>query len=182
MTVEKCISLCHGYTYVGVEYGRECYCGNSFESGTTAPDSDCSFTCPGNAFEFCGAGDRLTVYSLQAAGSGTTASTSATATPTPTAKARVGRYRYVGCQTDDVNARVLNGPSAASDDMTLERCAAFCRGSRYWGTEYGRECWCGPALAPSSAVAPASDCSFACAGNAGELCGAGDRLNVYVLR
>lgn len=64
MTVEECATFCVGYTYFGTEYGTECYCGNSFANPTSAAaESDCSFLCPGNLNEFCGAGNRLTMYS-----------------------------------------------------------------------------------------------------------------------
>jgi hypothetical protein len=64
MTVEECATFCVGYTYFGTEYGTECYCGNSFANPTSAAaESDCSFLCPGNSNEFCGAGNRLTMYS-----------------------------------------------------------------------------------------------------------------------
>lgn len=48
-----------------------------------------------------------------------------------------------------------------------------------FGTEYGRECWCGSTLQASSAVAAESDCSFPCSGDVGQKCGAGNRLSVY---
>ena len=39
------------------------YCGNSFSQGSVAaPNSDCSMLCPGNVAEYCGAGNRLSVY------------------------------------------------------------------------------------------------------------------------
>lgn len=63
--------------------------------------------------------------------------------------------------------------------MTLESCASDCAGFTYFGTEYGRECYCGNAFGAGSVVAPAADCSFACAGNSAEKCGAGNRLSVY---
>jgi hypothetical protein len=28
MTLEKCSAVCAGFSYFGVEYGRECYCGD----------------------------------------------------------------------------------------------------------------------------------------------------------
>jgi hypothetical protein len=39
--------------------------------------------------------------------------------------------------------------------------------------------YCGNSFSAGSVVAAASDCSFACAGNAAETCGAGNRLSVY---
>ncbi|PMD64690.1 WSC-domain-containing protein, partial [Hyaloscypha bicolor E] len=60
MTVEACVNACSAYTYAGIEYGRECYCGNTINpGGGPAPTTDCSFLCPGNSLEYCGAGSRL---------------------------------------------------------------------------------------------------------------------------
>ena len=64
-SVESCIQACInlGYTVAGMEYGTQCYCDDAMKNGPSpAPASDCSFPCPGNAAEFCGAGDRLSVY------------------------------------------------------------------------------------------------------------------------
>ena len=78
--------------------------------------------------------------------------------------------------------------------MTLQACASDCTAYTYFGTEYGRECeniqpvddqyltclgYCGNSFGTGSAVAPLADCSFACAGNAAQKCGAGNRLSVY---
>lgn len=66
MAVEICATYClttKNYNLFGVEYGGECYCGNQLQPGSVAaPLSDCSFPCPGNAAEKCGAGNRLNVY------------------------------------------------------------------------------------------------------------------------
>lgn len=70
MTIEKCLSRCWNYKYAGVEYGQECWCGNSLntvgDAGATPSsnltDSKCGFKCPGNASEFCGAGGALNLY------------------------------------------------------------------------------------------------------------------------
>jgi hypothetical protein len=36
------------------------YCGNTINpGGGPAPTTDCSFLCPGNSLEYCGAGSRL---------------------------------------------------------------------------------------------------------------------------
>lgn len=62
MTVEKCSTACAGYTWFGLEYGRECYCGLSMNTGSVVSgDEDCSFACPGDNTQKCGAGDRLDV-------------------------------------------------------------------------------------------------------------------------
>ena len=38
---------------------------------------------------------------------------------------------------------------------------------------------CGNSLAAGSGSAPTSDCNMACSGNAAEVCGGGNRLNLY---
>lgn len=39
--------------------------------------------------------------------------------------------------------------------------------------------YCGNSFNAGSVVAPLADCSFGCAGNAAQKCGAGNRLSVY---
>ena len=59
MTVPKCAAACAGFSHFGVEYGRECFCGNSLQAGSIeASISDCSFPCPGDYTTNCGAGNR----------------------------------------------------------------------------------------------------------------------------
>jgi len=53
---------------------------------------------------------------------------------------RQATYSYLGCRTDSVQARVLNGKSTAYDTMTVQTCQADCAGFTYAGIEYGREC------------------------------------------
>jgi hypothetical protein len=67
LTDESCVANCQsrGYSYAGVEYGDECYCGNTLAS-TSLPANitDCQGRfCAGNSTEFCGAGSRMLVYS-----------------------------------------------------------------------------------------------------------------------
>jgi hypothetical protein len=92
----------------------------------------------------------------------------------------VGTWTRQGCWTEATNGRALTGKSYASDDMTLESCAAFCTGFAYFGAEYGRECYCGNTLQPGAvSAANQADCNFLCKGDANEYCGAGSRLELY---
>ncbi|KAK4540919.1 hypothetical protein LTR36_008427 [Oleoguttula mirabilis] len=52
MTVERCIKFCLGkyYHYAGIEYGYECYCGNSIVAST------------GNTIEYCGGSGFMNLY------------------------------------------------------------------------------------------------------------------------
>jgi hypothetical protein len=180
MTLESCMANCTGFDYWATEYGRECYCGNSLHSSSTeAPAEECNMVCGGDPTEFCGAGNRLELYS-------TTATRTTSATPTPTAslarKPTVGDYTFVGCQTEGTAGRALSGKEAYADDaMTLELCAAYCAGFTYFGTEYGRECYCGNSLNAGSVSAPVTECSMTCGGDPYEYCGAGNRLELYRL-
>jgi hypothetical protein len=74
MTQTLCVSTCldRGFGFAGVEYGKECYCGdklNSIENGgkgdKAASEAECDMLCAGNKNETCGGGSRIGVWSLQ---------------------------------------------------------------------------------------------------------------------
>ncbi|KAI1079335.1 WSC-domain-containing protein [Whalleya microplaca] len=164
MTVEKCSTFCRRYKLFGLEYGRECWCGDTREhSSTQVSDGDCLFSCSGNPDQKCGAGNRLDVYSNSAY--------------SPRKPAVIPGNPYVGCFVDDGNPRPLPDKIISQGNMTAETCAQNCAGYNYFGNEYGRECYCGDNLPPNQA--PETDCSLPCAGNNDEICGAGSRLSVY---
>ncbi|ELQ37188.1 hypothetical protein M0657_004522 [Pyricularia oryzae] len=115
-------------------------------------------------------------------------STSATTTPpvvTPTPTGvpehiqNLGDYELVSCWTEGVGVRALAGATFVYDGMTLETCMGNCTGFAYFGTEYGRECYCGNSLHPSSGPADLADCNMQCSGNLLQYCGAGDRIELY---
>ncbi|OCF56894.1 hypothetical protein L486_05749 [Kwoniella mangroviensis CBS 10435] len=196
--VANCTAACAGYTYAGVEYGQECYCGNTFGVGSVAaPLTDCNMVCAGNSSEYCGAGNRLNVYALNSAttstssgasasasisvSTSTSATSSASATPTgPVQPLTVGSYKFVDCHTEATNARALTGKTVASDDMTLDNCAAACSGFLYFGVEYARECYCGNALSAGSVTTLDGRCSMPCKGNALQYCGGSNGLSLYM--
>jgi hypothetical protein len=66
--------------------------------------------------------------------------TSAPPVASPFHREAVGGYRLVSCWREGVGGRALSGDSYADDEMTLEKCEAYCSRFAYWGTEYGREC------------------------------------------
>lgn len=174
MTLENCADFCAGYRYFGVEYASECYCGNTLHvTSTNASLDDCSMPCTGNPYQHCGGPDRLELYETED-------DDGVLDPPAPSQPVTVsGSWTFYKCMTEADGARALAAESLASDDLTLEDCAEFCDGYRYFGAEYGRECYCGNEFGEGSVEAPAEECSMACAGNAGELCGAGNRLSVY---
>ncbi len=61
MTIEKCVERCAEYLYFGLEYSRECYCGN--ELGSQLAPAKCGMLCMGgNGNQWCGGPDRLNLY------------------------------------------------------------------------------------------------------------------------
>lgn len=141
MTLERCMANCAGFDYWGTEYGVECYCGNSLHSSSsTAPLSECNMVCGGDNTQYCGAGNRIELYSTTATRSSTSTSSAAAPTATLARRPTVGKYSLVGCQTEGTGVRALAGAATASDDMTLDMCASFCTDFAYFGAEYGREC------------------------------------------
>lgn len=187
MTIEYCAANCTGYTYFGVEYGSECYCGSSLGVGSvkTAED-DCNMNCPGNTTQICGAGNRLTLYSLsgKTSGSSSLSSTvSATSTPSPKATGPVavqtaGAFSYQGCYTEGTNGRALAATSTTNNAMTIQKCATFCSGYKYMGVEYSSECYCANTISTGAALTT-NGCSMTCSGDATSLCGGPDRLSFY---
>ena len=66
--VESCSEACSDYTYFGVEFGAECYCGNTInlgsvpQLGSTPDETGCNKACAHNGGEYCGGGNRLNLY------------------------------------------------------------------------------------------------------------------------
>jgi|SRR5690242_19832405 len=169
MTQASCVAFCNtaAHPYAGVEYGSECYCGLTIGSGSSkANDSECGFSCPGNANEACGAGNRLSVFYTEALDSTRT-------NPGPEGTQRIG------CVVDDVYKRVLAMLKASEDGMTIARCTESCKadGFSIAGVEYGRECFCGDGLG-EDVVITEEGCDMRCAGNATEFCGGAARMDV----
>ncbi|ADV23630.1 glucan endo-1,3-alpha-glucosidase agn1 [Cryptococcus gattii Ru294] len=164
MTPSACVAYCSGlgYSYAGLEYYDECYCGNSIDSTKLDVDTRCQFACKGDSSQACGGVTRLGVYYK-----GGSTSTSAT---------------YVGCYKDNGDNRTLNGSKKISNTMTPSVCTSYCSGLgyAYAGLEYYDECYCGNSL-DSSKAADNSQCQYACTGDSSQKCGGVTRLGVYSL-
>ncbi|KAF8862211.1 glyoxal oxidase-like protein [Acephala macrosclerotiorum] len=210
MTLEACAINCAGFTYWGVEYGGECYCGNSLGAGSilATNQADCSFTCPGNAYEYCGAGNRLEMYSLSggnSTGSGsstisTASSTSSSITVSSTSVASSisvkssssssqtssatglpTGWKYDGCYSEGTTGRALQNQQPDSQTNSVESCIKTCIGLGYSvaGMEYGTQCFCDNYLYNGAALTASSNCNMACPGNSAEICGNGNYLSIY---
>lgn len=64
MTIEYCINTCNskGFSYGGLEFGDECYCGNAIENGQVPASDGCDMACSGDNSELCGSGGRISLY------------------------------------------------------------------------------------------------------------------------
>ncbi|KAH7368772.1 WSC domain-containing protein [Plectosphaerella cucumerina] len=215
-TVAACIDACStaGYSFAGLEYGGECWCGNAIaEAAQPAGADECAMPCNDNRSELCGGPDRLNIYqrdpdsqpeppvtssiignSTAIPSSPVSAPSSAIASPTssepaasspvetgPAKTELIGEWEFQGCYTEGDGVRALGEGFLADDDMTLEMCAQYCKGSRYFGAQYSRECFCGSTIAGGADLAAnQDDCNMVCAGDTTQYCGAGNRLELYI--
>lgn len=93
-TIELCTQTCAagGNTIAGLEFGTQCFCGNSLGyEATEVIDSSCGTPCPGNSNETCGGSNRISLFS-----NGVPAIQSAPGTPES-----VGAFYYTNCAYHD---------------------------------------------------------------------------------
>ena len=92
-------------------------------------------------------------------------------------------WSYQGCASDTGSSRSLSGSSNSDDNMTVEACIDYCSGKGYSlaGIEYGNQCYCDNSIPQDQAPVKGEwgGCSMPCAGDASEICGAGDALSLY---
>jgi hypothetical protein len=58
----------------------------------------------------------------------------------PAAVSSSNGFTYSTCQSEGASLRALALASKANDLMTVGMCTTFCKGYKYAGVEYGREC------------------------------------------
>ena len=109
-----------------------------------------------------------------------TVTSTTSSTPTdPTDIPPVGDYDFVSCWAEPPEGRALPAAYASAGDMTLAKCAGLCARYPYFGTQWGRECWCDNELTSGSGPAPLSECNVPCIGDETEICGGSRRLSLY---
>ncbi|KAK4441988.1 pectate lyase superfamily protein-domain-containing protein [Podospora aff. communis PSN243] len=171
MSVDLCARHCVGqleHKYFALQGGDACICGddNPLPAGVTVTSAtDCDVPCVGNVNEICGGEDEVSLYGAEMEAPGLAG----------------GTKTYEGCYTEATSSRALKEASKADSAMTVEMCHGFCfsLGWTMFGLEYASECFCGDELQLGSVVALEEDCNMACSGNAGQMCGGPNRLNVY---
>lgn len=191
MDVPTCQAYCksYGYRLSGVEYGNECFCGdkitNSANTGNLIGGFDrCTWLCSGTIArengtqEICGGYAAISIYNNTDPSFGKTSS-------------QPYSDDYLGCALDRSSTRTLQGASTAGSGMTVDACAAFAQrgnsgaGYKYFGVEYGSECYVGNTLMPSGKILtetsdpPSSSCNMKCSGADSQVCGAAGLLSLF---
>ncbi|KAM9117819.1 sialate:O-sulfotransferase 1 [Pangshura tecta] len=130
MTVSHCQEACaeRAYTYAGLEYGAECYCGNKLPV-TIAKQEECNNECKGEKGSICGGVNRLSVYRVEELRAG--------------AKRRKNVI-YRGCFRAPENLTVTFPASLIQSNLTVEMCSEFCSKKEFpLAVIGGPECYCG---------------------------------------
>ncbi|CAM9948309.1 unnamed protein product [Ectocarpus sp. 6 AP-2014] len=94
-------------------------------------------------------------------------------------------YTYLGCFEDNRDRERFMEMAARRWDMTTELCEELCAGSRQFGTQWSRECWCGPEDADADHLmfGEATNCDMECSGSDdGEICGGHNAMSTYEFR
>ncbi|KAI5845329.1 WSC domain-containing protein [Tricharina praecox] len=170
MTAQACLDYCTmaDFGLAGLEYGNECFCGNTLKGNSTYGQTGCDLPCSGDSSQVCGGANRLTVYSNSAF-------------VPPSNAPKVGVFALQGCFTEGKTERLLSGYSFASANMTVDVCVDTCQSLAYVyaGVEYSTECYCADTLSNQTTQAPPMDCEFKCGGNKKQFCGGADRVLLY---
>jgi len=82
-------------------------------------------------------------------------------------------YEYKGCYKDYLFKRQLNGKIKLNlYQNSLEKCAAFCKGFKFFAVQYGTNCFCGDNPRNTRKANDPSDCNrYECPGNLAQKCG-----------
>ncbi|XP_053131395.1 WSC domain-containing protein 1 [Hemicordylus capensis] len=130
MTISHCQEACaeRAYTYAGLEYGAECYCGNRLPL-TMAKQEECNNECKGEKGTICGGVNRLSVYRVEE--------------PRAASKRRQNII-YRGCFRVPENLTNTLPASLIHSNLTVEMCSEFCSRKEFpLAVIGGLECHCG---------------------------------------
>jgi hypothetical protein len=143
--------------------------------------ADCSSACVGDNTELCGAGSRLSVWSLNKFASnaqglpGAASTATASAVPAATSIAALGCYNEVG------SPRTLSTFYVSGSSISIDQCAqqAQALNLKYFGLEYASQCLAGSVLSPASLPIASNKCNMMCAGNSSQVCGGSNAISLY---
>ncbi|KAL3426632.1 WSC domain-containing protein-like protein 3 [Phlyctema vagabunda] len=119
MTIQICASVCSTFQYFGIEYHRECYCGNSLSAGSVpaTTGATCSQVCMGNPLQYCGGNSRLQMYQKQSSSSSSTITTGSSASSSTSSSASTGTGS--SSSTSISSSTSLSTSSGSSDTSSV---------------------------------------------------------------
>ncbi|KAJ6263039.1 hypothetical protein Dda_1598 [Drechslerella dactyloides] len=187
MTPAQCIATCKasGKLYAGLEYGGECWCGDTINNGNgPAPDNECTRLCSADNTALCGNSYRLSVY--KRTGESTTPSASG---PVPyTDTVAIKPFKYKGCYAEPTTgSRAMKYMWAdPAGQMTPQKCFEYCKsrqafeGCTKFGVEWGIECRYDIVLASGHKKLDSdAQCNKACPGDPTLACGGSMVFSYY---
>lgn len=95
------------------------------------------------------------------------------------------KYEHKSCYTHGPLRRTLEADVLVDVNLTIGKCAKHCRNVngvsyKYFGLENGRECYCDKKVNHLSHKVSHHECNKPCAGNKHQMCGAENRIDIYV--
>ncbi|KAF6201578.1 hypothetical protein GE061_003970 [Apolygus lucorum] len=91
------------------------------------------------------------------------------------------QLNYLGCYKE-IDGRLMKGSMEVFQrSLTPEKCMSDCRTKdmRYFGLQYGHECFCSMERPSSKQIGDFDECNMKCSGNPRETCGGVGRISVY---
>ncbi|PVF94002.1 WSC-domain-containing protein [Serendipita vermifera] len=177
LTPAKCQAICEaqGFNLAGVEYGRECFCGNTIMGSNRPTTGGCNMRCTGDSAQICGGANAINIYVKD---------NYQYTTGPATVLDSYGGYSKTQCWEDSAGNRVLKNQPAfpiSGDNMTVQKCIDGCKtaGFSSAGVEYGRECYCDNVSYPLSQSHDMRECNKPCTGDGSQFCGGPNRILIY---
>ncbi|XP_041483840.1 uncharacterized protein LOC121430589 [Lytechinus variegatus] len=147
MTISYCIQFCNesttaNYTFAGVEYRDECYCGEASDNYTrhgVRADEKCQLACSGDSTESCGGDGHITVFRIHTETSETTSTIGSTWSTEEiqeeSPQTEVMTYQPSSDKTSDHSPRdeLTSSPLTTTFSPTLQQ---YCNSS-YFGAVVG---------------------------------------------
>lgn len=130
MTVSHCQEACaeRSYMYAGLEFGSECYCGNTLPRNR-AKEVECNNECKGEKSSLCGGVNRLAVFRIEEL--------------RDIAKQR-RNITYRGCYRAPANLTDAFPVSVLQSALTVEMCSEFCSDKEFpLAIMRELDCYCG---------------------------------------
>ncbi|KAK6341497.1 hypothetical protein TWF696_008569 [Orbilia brochopaga] len=179
-TPAQCIVTCQGlgFSLAGVQYGGECWCGNTILNGNgPAPEGECSKLCTSDNTMVCGNSFRMSLYAR------TGEATDAPIGPVAFTDFSVLKpFRYKGCYAEPPNQRAMKSVYTDPTGMTVQKCIqyALSKGATKCGVEYGGECWYDTVLASGHKKEETEAlCNKPCPGDSQTACGGNLHFSYY---